>query len=258
MPLAGVAAVLGAAAAVAVVCVRVRALTAGGAIAAFGVGACAFGFLGAGGALTLFAFFLPATLLSRYGRARKRRLNDVPNGGPRNAGQVLANGGIAAGCAVAATFWHPMTAAFAGAFAAAAADTWATEIGTLAKGAPRSIVSGRPLAAGLSGGVTLQGTLAEVTGAACVALVASASGLVPWWIAAAAGILGATADSLLGATVQTLRYCPQCDRRCENDPHACGTRTLRVRGLAWLGNDLVNLAATATGAALALLGVLFL
>ena len=35
------------------------------------------------------------------------------------------------------------------------------------------------------------------------------------------------------------------------DLHGCGTATVRRRGLAWLNNDAVNLAATASGAALA-------
>jgi hypothetical protein len=39
--------------------------------------------------------------------------------------------------------------------------------------------------------------------------------------------------------------------------HTCGTPTTRVRGLAWLGNDSVNLACAFTGGLLALLGVVF-
>jgi hypothetical protein len=38
---------------------------------------------------------------------------------------------------------------------------------------------------------------------------------------------------------------------CETDPHACGTPSIRVRGLSWMTNDLVNAVATAAGAALA-------
>jgi uncharacterized protein (TIGR00297 family) len=255
VPLASTFAVLAIAACVAIAAAGTKALTWGGALAAFAVGGCAFGFLGIAGAATLFAFFLPATLLSRFGRSRKLRLSDVPKGGPRNAKQVLANGGIAAACAVLALRWPVMIPAFAGAFAAASADTWATEIGTIAKGAPRSIVSWRPIATGLSGGVTLPGTLAEVAGAGCVAFAAAAFGLVPFWIALVAGIAGATVDSVLGATWQGLRHCAACGRNCETDPHACGTSTRVVRGFGWLGNDLVNFAATGAGAAVALVAV---
>lgn len=258
MPVIPTAIVLASAAGGAYLAARLHALTWDGAIAAFVVGACAFGFLGIAGAATLFAFFIPAALLSRYGRSRKRALVDVPKTGARTATQVLANGGVAALCAVFAFRSPLLVAAFVGAFAAAAADTWATEIGTLARGAPRSIISGRRLATGLSGGVTLPGTLAEICGACVVGIVASAFGLIPWWIAATAGLVGATADSVLGATMQTLRYCPVCSRNCETNPHACGTPTRAVRGWPWFGNDAVNLSATAIGAASALAAVLLL
>jgi len=65
------------------------------------------------------------------------------------------------------------------------------------------------------------------------------------------GVAGATADSVLGATVQELRRCDVCDRACETDPHACGAPSRLVRGVRGFSNDVVNLLATATGAAVA-------
>ncbi len=122
----------------------------------------------------LLAFFLPSVGLSRLGRRRKRELVDIGKGGARDALQVLANGGVATACAVLFALAHdPRWAwAFAGAYAAATADTWATEIGTLARRAPRSIFTLRPIATGLSGGITLPGTLAEVAGALWLGTVA--------------------------------------------------------------------------------------
>jgi uncharacterized protein (TIGR00297 family) len=171
--------------------------------------------------------------------------------------QVLANGGVASLAMLLSPFFAgPALAAFAGAFAAAAADTWATEIGTLAKGSPRSILTLRPLAPGLSGGITWQGSLAQFGGAGVVAAVA-AVGVAPFLPVIAGGVAGSVADSLLGATLQTLRYCPACKRECETNPHACGTPTTLRRGLAWIGNDAVNFAATLCGAAIAALAVRF-
>ena len=229
---------------------RAHALTTSGALAAFAVGACVFGAGGWAYAAVLFAFFIPSTLLSRVGRARKRSLVDIGKHGARDAGQVLANGGVAALCAVlaAATHAHAFAAAFAGAFAAASADTWGTEIGTLTATPPRSILTFKRLAPGLSGGVTLAGTLAEAAGALAVGLTAWTLGIGPWWVLAAAGFAGALADSLLGAGLQELRYCPQCERTCETDPHACGSPTLLRRGLPWMSNDAVNACATLAGA----------
>jgi uncharacterized protein (TIGR00297 family) len=207
----------------------------------------------------LFAFFIPSTLLSRIGRARKRELLDIGKHGARDAWQVFANGGVAALCAVLAAAMHsqPLALAFAGAFAAGSADTWGTEIGTLVTGRPRSILGFKPLASGLSGGVTVAGTLAEIAGACAVALVAWAIGIGAWWIVALGGVAGAFADSIAGASVQELRYCPQCSRECETDPHVCGSATILRRGLPWVSNDIVNFCATLTGAAVAYVAFVF-
>jgi uncharacterized membrane protein len=151
----------------------------------------------------------------------------------------------------AAMHAHAIAAAFAGAFAAASADTWGTEIGTLVNARPRSILTTRPIAPGLSGGITLAGTAAEVAGACFVALVAWALGIGTWWIVAAGGVAGAFGDSLLGASAQELRYCPHCARTCETDPHVCGSATALVRGVPWISNDAVNACATTIGALVA-------
>ncbi|MFN2448214.1 MAG: DUF92 domain-containing protein [Candidatus Baltobacteraceae bacterium] len=230
---------------------NIAGLTPAGAVAAAAVGASAL----AGGswryAAVLLAFFLSSMLLSRAGHARKLQLTGAgKHGAARNAWQVLANGGPAAACALAAlTTKSPLFAtAFAGSFAAACADTWGTEIGTLLPARPVSILTLKRVAAGLSGGVTLAGTLAELAGAVFTGVVAQACGVAPWWIVAAGGFAGALADSVAGASVQELRYCDHCKRACETNPHACGSATHLIRGASRFGNDAVNLVCTVTGA----------
>jgi uncharacterized protein (TIGR00297 family) len=251
--------------------VRVHALTRSGGVAAFVVGTITFAAGTIGTALLLLAFFLSSVALSRAGKERKRELVDSGKAGPRDAWQVLANGGVATvallgwifldhGQALSAWF-----VAFAGAYAAATADTWGTEIGTLAARPPRSIVTGKPLATGLSGGVSAPGTSAEIAGAVLIAILTPAALLLalpgtgvtlhalttlilPVFVG---GFGGATIDSLLGATLQARRWCPACQRECEVDSHGCGTPTVRRRGLSWLSNDGVNFIATTCGAALA-------
>lgn len=234
---------------------RLRALTGAGAFVAFIVGTCIYGSGGVHDALVLFAFFISSVALGGLGRARKRRLNlDVGKQGARDAGQVFANGGVAAICALFAfgsyTPWH---AAFAGALAAATSDTWGTEVGSIAAGRPRSILTGRHIAAGLSGGITVWGCVAELAGAAFIAVAAALLHVGPWLAIFAGGIAGALVDSALGASVQALRFCGACERACENEPHSCGANTALIRGAAWMSNDAVNFLATVTGAATAAL-----
>ncbi|HEX5831407.1 MAG TPA: DUF92 domain-containing protein [Gemmatimonadaceae bacterium] len=235
---------------------RARSLSSGGAVAATAAGTVAMAAGWSWGAL-LIGYFVASTLLTRAGAAAKaaRTMGMAAKGGERDAMQVLANGGpfvaAAAGAVVAP---HPLWNALAlGALATSAADTWATEVGTLAGQPPRSIVTGRPVPVGASGGVSAAGSLAAVAGAGFVVLLA---GLMRWpWTVVAAGLAGGVAgaflDSLLGATVQARRRCSDCDTTTERIVHGCGTVTTRAGGWPWLDNDGVNLASGVGGALLA-------
>jgi uncharacterized protein (TIGR00297 family) len=210
-------------------------------------------------AVLLIAFFLSTSMLSRIGAREKaaRTATIVAKGERRDARQVLANGGIfatAAALSLAAP-WPGWLAAGAGSLAAAAADTWGTEMGTLADGRPRLITTGRPVLPGTSGAVTAPGLAATTAGALFTAAIACTLGtpLITAGAVAAGGIAGALADSLLGAVAQERRWCAACGTETEHRLHACGAPTTHLRGLAWLDNDAVNLLCSATGAAVALL-----
>lgn len=211
-------------------------LTPGGAAAALAVGAATVGGMGWRGLALLLAFFVSGSLLTR-------------GGGQRTARQVVANGGVAAVAALAGA-WP----AFAGAVAAATADTWATEVGARAAGPPRLITSGVPVPRGTSGGITWLGTAGGMVGAALIGGVAAALGHPAGGlgaVVAGAGVGGMLVDSLVGATGQAVFECPACGQRTERRAAVCHEPVRRIRGYAWLDNDAVNLAATLTGAAVA-------
>jgi uncharacterized protein (TIGR00297 family) len=181
----------------------------------------------------------------------------VAKGGPRDAVQVLANGGVFALAALLwlASGWEGWRALGATALAAAASDTWATEVGTLTGRPPRSIVSWAHVPVGTSGAISFPGVAAAIAGAAFVALAVLTLGW-PRNTAVASfvgGIVGSTIDSLLGATVQGRRWCYRCDAPTERKTHACGAATRTVGGIPWLDNDAVNALSTAAGGLLGLL-----
>lgn len=236
---------------------RVRSLSRSGAVASTVAGTVAVA-AGWSWGILLVAFFLASTALSRLGAERKagRVSSIVAKSGNRDALQVLANGGVFAAAALANLIWPaPIWPAIgAGALAASAADTWSTEIGTLFGGEPRSIVSGERVPAGTSGGITAAGLVAAAAGAAFIALAAWLVGFtVPIHAMVAAGVAGAVADSLIGATIQERRWCKACGAPTERNVHACGAATTYSGGIAGLDNDAVNLACSCVGAVVALL-----
>lgn len=212
-------------------------LTPGGVAAAVLVGGAVAWGLGWSALLPLFAFLASGSLLSR-------RVGDAAS--PRTARQVVSNGGVAAIAALA----HLWPAA-AGAIAAAAADTWATEIGSRSKRPARLITTGDPVPHGTSGGITVLGTAGGATGAVTIALL---SGIVApslrWsglWVVTLSGITGMLADSVLGATLQARFACPVCKRVTER-PGNCHGPLQHVRGWRWLDNDTVNAFGSLAGA----------
>jgi uncharacterized protein (TIGR00297 family) len=239
---------------------RSGSLTNGGVVAAAGIGVLAL-LAGWSWGLLLIAYFLSSSALSRFGDREKQKLNAaiVEKGGARDGVQVLANGAVFGVAALFVmlqpTYGTRWQALGAGALAASASDTWATEIGTLFGGRPRSIVHWRPVPRGMSGGVTVIGMLAALAGAAFVALIAAGLRWPPRvaLFALAGGFVGSTLDSLLGAMLQSRRWCHACRAVTERAVHDCGAATVRAGGIPGFGNDAVNFVSGLVGGLLALL-----
>ena len=236
---------------------KMRTLSTNGAIAGALAGTVAIA-AGWSWGLLLLTHFTAASVLSKLGERRKAELvgSVIEKGGERDAGQILANGGVYTISALAflvspSAIWY---AVGAGALAASAADTWATEVGMLARSEPVSIISGRRVPPGTSGGITLIGTLACVAGALFIGAGAT---LARWPVSFAAvvlgGLAGALADSVLGGTVQARRWCDLCSKPTERQVHSCGTPTRHAQGLELFDNDAVNAVCSGVGALVALL-----
>lgn len=259
---------------VAVLARRRHWLSASGAAGAVGVGTLVVGGGGLTWGILLVVFFVLSSLLSRQRRDRAPAIAPA-KGATRDLGQVLANGIVVALLATLAVVWPApwLAVAALGALAAVTADTWASEIGVRSATPPRLVTTGRIVPAGSNGGVTPLGLLASGAGGLTIGAVGWAlapvavalgdvtapAATVPWLplVGAVAGVGGSLVDSILGATVQGVRWCPVCALESEALVHRCGVRTDPLRGWRWLDNDRVNLAAALTGSGLAVsLGLL--
>jgi uncharacterized protein (TIGR00297 family) len=244
---------------------RAGSLNKSGVYAATLVGLVIFGFGGWQWAVLLLTFFITSSGLSRAFKDRKQNLNEkFSKGHKRDAGQVFGNGGLAALFAGLHAFYPESIipwVGFAASLAAVNADTWATELGVLNPNPPRLITDPRKrVEKGTSGGISLWGTSASLLGSSVIAFLAillSPVGTLNsahWLLITFAGLAGSLFDSLLGATVQAMYYCPTDMKETEKHPlHTCGTKTVHIRGWKWLTNDWVNFACAAFGVVIAVI-----
>lgn len=219
------------------------------------VGTLTFGLGGWVWGVLLGIFFVSSSLLSHFKEADKKEAAEkFDKGHTRDMGQALANGGLGAALAVLSVvnpggLWFPF---FIGVMATVTADTWATELGTLSKRPPRLITTGKTVAVGSSGGISLLGTAVSLVGGLVIGgtagiLDAQLALLPALLLGGVSGLAGSLFDSLLGATVQQIYYCDVCQKDTERKVHKCGQVTRPWRGWSWLNNDLVNLLASVAG-----------
>ena len=179
-------------------------------------------FAGWQGYLLFLLFVAIGSALSKVGLKHKQAIGAAEaREGKRGVSNVAANLLVAALCCLLYRVWGgyaPIMMAFAGSLAAAFADTASSEIGALSKGQPLLITTRQPVPHGTNGAVTWLGMLAALLAAGILATAAALSGFFEQSVAhaglspakvamlsatiVAAGFIGTTVDSFLGATVE--------------------------------------------------------
>ncbi len=232
-----------------VIMVNRRSLTAGGAITAtfLGIivvlGTKSFWWL-----LPLFLFLLSSSLIGRLFPSTTAA-GDGKHKQARDATQVLANGAVYGllgarfiqSCDTCLYDYHyPWEHLLLVAAAVATADTWSSEIGQYFRWPTFDLVTWKKVPAGLSGGVSLPGTVAGLAGAVFIAGAC-------WWllpyhlpgsftIVVLAGFFGMLLDSALGALLQAKFQDPETGAFADTP----GQQGILASGYRWMTNDLVN------------------
>ncbi|BBM86727.1 DUF92 domain-containing protein [Candidatus Uabimicrobium amorphum] len=218
-----------------------KSLTTSGAIAALIVGSIIAFCTREAGLCALLLFFVSSSLLSHICKKDKRVFDEkFAKTSHRDAYQVFANGGV--GVIFAFLYFlygeNMFFYAVIASFAAANADTWATELGVLNKGKPLCLRKLSRVPKGTSGAVSAMGFAYSFLGALFVAVPAvyiyDNNNLQAMFIISCGGLLGSVVDSLCGAFLQAV-YCNDKGEETEKEQEQL------IRGFRWVNNEVVNI-----------------
>ncbi len=209
-------------------------LTVAGAVAAVWMGLLLY----ASGSFKAFiipgVFLITGSLLSKLNRPVEEKEG-------RNARQVFANGLIGLTAMVAYYFTKDIYVLWTAlaSFCISMSDSVSSELGIYFKGKTYDIIGFKKMATGLSGGISMKGTLAGLLATLLLAiigaLVYNIESLMVFWIAMA-GFSGMLIDSIIGSLLQ-VKYKLANGNLTENAMQSAKI----ARGYSWCDNDMVNL-----------------
>jgi uncharacterized membrane protein len=167
---------------------------------------------------------------------------------PRNASQVFANAGVV--FLLGLLFWglsvlgvsllnhQDLQKLMLVSVAICMADTISSEIGSRFGGIPKDLLTYKPLSAGVSGGVTLLGTLSGLFGSLLIITIGSyqiSMSLYEFFVFVFLGFLGMLVDSFMGSKFQ---YKVEVNGKWQDS--STNDRGHRFKGLKFISNNTVN------------------
>ena len=119
----------------------------------------------------------------------------------------------------------------------------------MVKGKTFNIINLQEVKQGISGGISLWGTVCALLGALSISM----SGIywmhnliLTFGLIIFSGVFGCFFDSFLGATLQLQYRCVKCGKLTEKEIH-CKISSEYEKGITWIKNDFVNLLAGISG-----------
>lgn len=228
---------------------RFKFLDLGGSLLTFLLALFIYGLGGWKWTIPIVTFFLFSSIISKLAdRLNSKNLKDlIEKGSQRDYKQVLANGGVPLIICLLNFLiqgenihWYLI---YVLSVAISTSDTWSTEIGTLFARKVVLITNLQKVEPGISGGISLIGTLGGIAGALVIILSSIFFihlNVYQILILIFFSVLGNLFDSFLGSTLQVKFQCMGCNKITEKKIH-CGKNTVRLKGISFMENDFVNL-----------------
>ena len=180
--------------------------------------------------------------------------------GARGIVQVIANALAATIAAVVGFILKKpeLMMVYAAALTECLADSLASDVGVLSKKDPVDICRMKRIKRGLSGGVSLLGTLSALAGCVWMFLISwifFGLSLDLFIVIIVIPMVGILIDSILGSLVQAKYECAVCGKSTEKTFH-CGEKANHAGGIKLINNDAVNIISNFVTAILAAVYVL--
>jgi uncharacterized protein (TIGR00297 family) len=223
---------------------KYRLLTKDGAASTFILAFFIYGFGGLKWTIPIFTFFMLSSILSKIPKKKNNFVEErFDKSGQRDASQVIANGAVGLVLILLNSFFHNelFYTLYVIYMAAMCADTWGTEIGTYFNYKTYSVLTFKEVAIGVSGGVSVLGTLGAISGAFIVS-ISSYYWMDSFWfiiLISSIAFISSIIDSVLGSTIQVQYKCNICKLDTEKDFH-CENKTQIVSGFKLINNNVVN------------------
>ena len=189
----------------------------------------------------IFAFFLIA-VADKIADMISGKVKE--NKKPRNIIQVACNGLIAGIMAVIAclTDKHVFIVSFMSVISESLCDSLASDLGVLSHSDPVDILTFKTVDRGLSGGISVLGTLSAAAGGIITAvfcILIKGSALTGSLVIFLSSFLGVLFDSVLGSSLQPKYRCRICGKMTDSAVH-CGEASEYIKGYGFFSNNMVN------------------
>lgn len=196
--------------------------------------------------LILFSVFLGTVIAGKIGKEKRIEVNSsiVEKAHKKDMIQIIANVFIGVLAIVICVLTNNIVflVVYASVMAESLADSLASDIGVLSKRDPINILTFKKSEKGVSGNISLLGTLSSLLGSIIVGVIFYIfhHNLFYLFVIVVSGFLGGLFDSLLGALVQVKYKCLKCGKITERKIH-CELETKYYKGIKFINNDMVNL-----------------
>lgn len=190
-------------------------------------------------------YFIIATIVAAItGRLYAKKLGKKKEKHMRTGRQIVAVGLVPMGFVIAAYFTKNafFQLLFTLVITEQFADSMASDVGRLTNGKNVDIIRFKPIEKGLSGGVSLLGTLVALVSCFLLPLIPflfQRLELIAFLVIAGLAFIGVLVDSVLGSLLQVLYLCPTCGKKVETPIH-CEVEAEKIKGFKLIDNTMVN------------------